>query len=318
MSAQERRPSIDKQIIDNLQMEQGEIDNEDEKEKSTELSPLKPPIKGTNEKQQNETKKKLTFTARLRTIKNNITVEPIMLGYIMPSVLASLATQNLNLEKACRVNLNYSDEVCTALKLRQTENYTYYEDNVQLLIANIQGWKNAMQTAIPAILILFVGAWSDKTGKRKACILLPIIGEFLTCIGFLFNTYFFNELPVEVAALTESLFPALTGGYFTNFVGIFSYIGDITTQEERTFRLGLVNLCMMLGYPLGSALSGVLLSTIGYYGIYSLSASLYFLSIVYGYYALEDIKKKPTDQNVSFMSTAVFLIFKKVLKIFLL
>lgn len=303
MAATERRPSTDKQIIDNFQLEQGEIDNKDEKENTTELSPLKPSIKDTNEKQENETKKKLTFTERMALIKRNITVEPIMLCYVMPSVLASLATQNLNLEKACRVNLNYSDEVCTALKLRQTENYTEYETSVQLLIASIQGWKNAMQTTIPAILILFVGAWSDKTGKRKACIMLPIVGEFLTCIGFLFNTYFFYELPAEVAALTESLFPAITGGYFTNFVGVFSYIGDVTTTEERTFRLGIVNLCMMLGYPLGSALSGVLLSAIGYYGIYSLSASLYFLSLIYGYYTLKDINKKPSDPKVSFLST---------------
>lgn len=303
MAAKEQRSSTDKQIPDNFQLEQGEIDNEDEKGKSTELSPLKPPVKGTNEKQEDEPKKTLTFTERLRTIKRNITVEPIMLGYIMPSVLASLATQNLNLEKACRVNLNYSSEICTALKLRQTEDYMDYENNVQLLIASIQSWKNAMQTTIPAILILFVGAWSDKTGRRKACILMPIIGEFLTCIGFLLNTYFFDELPAEVAALTESLFPALTGGYFTNFVGVFSYIGDVTTNEERTFRVGIVNLCMMLGYPFGSALSGVLLSAIGYYGIYSLSASLYLLSVIYGYYTLEDIKKKPSDENVSVKST---------------
>ncbi|XP_026328956.1 proton-coupled folate transporter-like [Hyposmocoma kahamanoa] len=296
MVATERRPSTDKQIIDNFQLEQGEIDNKDEKDNTTELSPLKP-LKVKNKRQENETKKRLTFMERITLIKRNITVEPIMLCYVMPSVLASLATQNLNLEKACRVNLNYSDEVCTALTLRQTENYTEYESNVQLLIASIQGWKNAMQTTIPAILILFVGAWSDKTGKRKACIMLPIFGEFLTCIGFLFNTYFFYELPAEMAALTESLFPAITGGYFTNFVGVFSYIGDITTTEERTFRVGIVNLCMMLGYPLGSALSGVLLSAIGYYGVYSLSASLYFLSLIYGYYTLKDVKKKPSDPN---------------------
>lgn len=313
MAAAERRPSADKQIIDNFQLGQGEndkggdreqeeIDKDDEREKPTELSLLKPPINDTNKKQENETKKKLTFTEKLRTIKNNITVEPIMLCYIMPSILASLTTQNLNLEKACRVNLNYSDEICIALNLRQTENYTDYEENVQLLIASIQGWKNAMQTTIPAILILFVGAWSDKTGKRKACIILPIIGEFLTCIGFLLNTYFFYELPVEVAALTESLFPAITGGYFTNFVGMFSYIGDITTIEDRTFRLGIVNLCMMVGYPLGSALSGILLQTIGYYGIYSLSACMYLFGVIYGYYTLKDVKKKPRDQNVSFTS----------------
>lgn len=269
-------------------------------ESSDESMPLKVPAE-TNEilKLKPEVKKKLTLRERLKEIKANTTVEPIMACYVMPSVLASLAIQNLNLEKACRVNLNFTDEVCTALNLRQTENYTLYEDEVQRLIARVQAWKNIVQTAIPVLLILFVGAWSDRTGKRKACILMPIVGEFLSCIGFIINTYYFYELPVEVAALSESLFPAITGGWFTNFIGVFSYIGDITTTENRTYRVGMVNMLMSLGYPIGSALSGVILSWVGYYGVFLISASLYLFSLLYGYYYLEDPKRKTDEKKVS-------------------
>ncbi|CAH2107663.1 unnamed protein product [Euphydryas editha] len=259
-------------------------------DEATEESPLKCE-NDSNVKNENLTKT-LSLREKLKNIKDNITVEPIMACYIMPSVLASLATQNLNLEKVCLVNLKYSVEICDALKSRQTENYTVYEENVQTYTAEMQAWKNVVQTAIPVLIILFVGAWSDKTGCRKACILIPIIGEFITCIGFIINTYFFYELPAEVAALTESIFPAITGGWFTNFIGVFSYIGDITTVEDRTYRVGIVNLFMSLGYPIGSALSGVLLTWIGYYGIFSLSASLYLFSLVYGYFYLEDPKRK--------------------------
>ncbi|XP_049865724.1 proton-coupled folate transporter-like [Pectinophora gossypiella] len=277
----------------NTEMELGNEENEREvdKENINETSPLKP-IPEEAEAKQNEPKQKLTFREKLTHIKNNITVEPIMACYVMPSVLASLATQNLNLEKACRVNLNYSSVVCDALNLRQTENYTREEEEVQKLIASVQAWKNIVQTSIPVFLILFVGAWSDKTGRRKACILMPIVGEFLTCLGFIVNTYFFYELPVEVAALTEAIFPAITGGWFTNFIGVFSYIGDITTKEDRTYRVGLVNLFMSLGWPIGSALSGVMLTWIGYYGVFSLSATLYLFSLIYGFKYLDDPKRK--------------------------
>ncbi|XP_072940639.1 proton-coupled folate transporter-like [Epargyreus clarus] len=263
---------------------------------SNEESPLKPEHDGVDNKVGNE-KRQRTFLEKLKLIKENVTVEPIMACYIMPSVLASMATQNLNLEKACRVNLNFSAEVCDALKSRETENYTIYEERVQAFTANIQAWKNVVQTAIPVLIILFVGAWSDKTGRRKACILMPIVGEFLTCIGFMINTYYFYELPVEVAALTESIFPAVTGGWFTNFIGVFSYIGDITTVEERTYRVGIVNLCMSLGYPIGSALSGVLLKWIGYYGVFSISGSLYLFSLIYGYYYLKDPKRRVVEKK---------------------
>lgn len=257
----------------------------------------------TNDPKQKEdlkkNEKKLSFRERLKLIKDNTTVEPIMACYVMPSVLASLAVQNLNLEKACRVNLNISSDICDALNLRQTENYTKYEDEVQRLIASVQVWKNIVQTAIPVMLILFVGAWSDKTGRRKACILMPIVGELCSSIGFIVNTYFFHEWPVEVAAFTESIFPAITGGWFTNFIGVFSYIGDITTTENRTYRVGMVNMFMSLGYPIGSALSGVLLRVIGYYGVFSVSTMLYAFSLIYGYYYLEDPKPKKSVEKVS-------------------
>lgn len=276
------------------------IDHPDHNKDIDELSPLKIKDKESVLKDDaQKTKHKLTLKQRFKLIKENTTVEPIVACYIMPSVLASLATQNLNLEKACRVNLNFTTEICDALTLRQTENYTFYEEEVQTLTASITAWKNVVQTAIPCLLIMFVGAWSDKTGKRKACILMPIVGEFVTAIGFMVNYYFFYELPVEVTAMTESIFPAITGGWFTNFIGVFSYIGDITTKEDRTYRVGIVNLCSSLGIPLGSALSGVLLSWIGYYGVFSISAMLYLFALTYGYFYLEDPKREQTEKKVS-------------------
>lgn len=231
--------------------------------------------------------KRTSVRDKLMQIRANITVEPIIACYIMSNVFSGLAVQNLNLEKACRVNLGYSDEVCSALNRRQTENYTLEEAEVQKLTASVQAWKNIVQTAFPCILVLFVGSWSDKTGKRKACILLPIVGEVLCCTSFILNTYFFYELPLELTALSD-LFPSLTGGWITVCVGVFSYIGDVTTKEMRTFRVGVANLCMSLGVPIGMSLSGILLQQIGYYGIFFISNCLYLTSLIYGYIRLKD------------------------------
>ncbi|KAJ8732265.1 hypothetical protein PYW08_014995 [Mythimna loreyi] len=291
MDPAKSEPENKKEVNEN-EVNKQEVNKEElNKEDADESSPLKPNTEEPVKVEKNEEKKKLTFRERLKLIKDNTTVEPIMACYVMPSVLASLAIQNLNLEKACRVNLNYSTEVCEALNLRQTENYTFEEQEVQKLTASIAVWKNIIQTSVPVLLILFVGAWSDKTGKRKACIMLPIVGEFLASLGFILNTYFFN-LPVEVCAFTEAIFPAITGGWFTNFIGVFSYIGDITTEENRTYRVGMVNMFMSLGYPIGSALSGVMLSWVGYYGVFTVSSSLYLFSLIYGYRYLEDPKQR--------------------------
>lgn len=46
--------------------------------------------------------------------------------------------------------------------------------------------------------------------RRKPCMLIPIFGELITSIGLLLCTYF-EAAPVEVAAVTETLFTGLTG-----------------------------------------------------------------------------------------------------------
>lgn len=237
---------------------------------------------------------KMSWREKCGYISSHVTVEPMLACYIMPSVLASLATQNLNLEKACRVNLHYDKSVCDALSARNTSNYTLQEIQVQQLVAGMSVWKTILQSALPSVLILFLGAWSDRWGCRKPCMLLPIIGEFLTSIGLILCTYFFYELPMEVAGVVEALFPALTGGWFTMFMAIFSYMGDVTSLETRTLRIGVVNVFVSLGVPVGMALSGVLYMKIGFYGVFSISATLYIISFLYGLFRIKETRK--TDE----------------------
>lgn len=242
--------------------------------------PLKPTVK--NDLQN------MSFIEKLKHAKSNISVEPVLALFVMPSVLAMLATQNLNLDKACRVNLQFDNAVCNALLLRKRANHTYEEEEVQKLIASVLAWKSVIHTAVPTLLMLFIGAWSDKTGKRKICMLMPIFGEIMTCLLNMVNTYFFLEVPVEWTVFMEVVFPSLTGGWYTIFLGTFSYLGDITSKEMRTFRMGILSLCMTVGFPIGMGLSGVLLRYLGYYGVFSISAFLQFLNFCYVMFALDD------------------------------
>ncbi|GBP87761.1 hypothetical protein EVAR_28643_1 [Eumeta japonica] len=246
--------------------------------------------------------KKKTFREKLRYLKDNITVEPALACYVVPGVIGRLATQNLNLDKACRVNLGYDRDVCDALIAKKGDMYKTEELEVQKLIATMEMWRNVILTAIPSILILFLGAWSDRTGKRKICILLPIVGELLMNVSNILNAYYFYEIPVQVTMFLEAFLPAITGSWVTTYMGTFSYISDISSEESRTFRIGVVNLCLTSGGPVGSALSGILLQSIGYYGVFSTCTVLYAFSLTYGYLYIKDIKKprsKGTDEVTS-------------------
>lgn len=237
--------------------------------------------------------KSMTLRQKWSYFTRNITVEPMIACYVIPCMLASLATQNLSLEKACRVNLAYPDDVCTALARRNTTGYEKEEIAVQQLVAGMQTWKTALSSGLPTILILFMGSWSDRTGLRKPCMLLPIVGEFLSSVSMLLCTYFFHEVPMEATGVLEALWPALTGGWFTMFMGVFSYIADITSVESRTLRIGAANVFLSLGVPIGMALSGILYLKLGFYGVFSISTVCYVLSFIYG---LVVIKEPPKPQ----------------------
>lgn len=228
---------------------------------------------------------------KFKEIKDNITIEPVLACYVIPATLARLSTQDLNLDKACRVNLAYGETICNALINKHNDTYKTEEENVQELVASMEIWKNALLSAIPCILVLFLGAWSDRTRKRKICILLPIIGEILMCLSNMLNVYFFYEMPVQVTMFMEAIFPAITGSWVCKFMGIYSYIGDITSEETRTFRMGIVMLCMTAGGPIGSALSGILLKLVGYYGVFTICAITYMFSLFYGIMYIKDPEK---------------------------
>lgn len=99
--------------------------------------------------EEHEKWQKLGKIARLKYMVRNVTVEPLLGFFIVASVLGSLTTQNLNLQKSCRVNLNMSNFTCTALEQRNKDNYTLDEEaRVQALVTDMAMWQSIIQVHI--------------------------------------------------------------------------------------------------------------------------------------------------------------------------
>lgn len=79
---------------------------------------------------------------------------------------------------------------------------------------------------------------------------------------------FFDELPTEFDIYITSCINALTGGWSMLFVGAYSILSDITTEENRTFRFTLfwqiVSIIPIMVLPFG----GYFLSSLGYLSKY--------------------------------------------------
>ncbi|KAH1008084.1 hypothetical protein HUJ04_005228 [Dendroctonus ponderosae] len=233
-------------------------------------------------------KRKRTFMSSAKYMISHMTIEPVLVFYILPSMMITIAVQNLNLEKACRVNLGISAEHCDAIANRSELAYPDYqrdEEQVQTLATYMTILKNIIESVIPGIILLFLGAWSDKFQKRKPCMLVPVLGDVLSVTGLLFCTYFYYEWPMEVNSLCESFFPAITGSWFAMFTGVYSYISDLSTEEERTMRID------------GNA--GCLSLVVGFYGVYLIALCMYSVSLVYGYFFIHDPKEESSDNAIA-------------------
>ncbi|CAH2107667.1 unnamed protein product [Euphydryas editha] len=272
--------------------EKQNINSENEKirEEYNEADPLNETKEARNEE------KKKTFKENCSYVMKNITVEPTMFLFIFGIVIGILTSQNLNLEKACRVNLNFTTEICDGLKAQTLGEQNVYERDVQRLVASAMAWRTYITATIPCLLALFVGSWSDKTGHRKIFIIAPIIGQMLININAIINTYFFYQLRLEVIVFSEAILDGLSGSWCVTFLTIFSYISAITTNENRTFRMGLINFSLTVGFPIGMGLSGILLKSLGYYGCYGLVTGIHFINLMYIIFILKDPERTPEQK----------------------
>lgn len=243
---------------------------------------------------------KKTLPEHLQSFKRNITVEPVGFLILTSSVLASICTQKLSLEKTCRVNLNFGDEICDSLIKKQSGNNSQYERMLQEYVTHIISLKVIVEYATPSLIITFLGAWSDLTGRRIVILIIPIVAHILQCISNMLNVMLFNQLPVEVLLFLDAFLHGIGGGWSLVFIGIFSYISDITTVKERTYRLGYVNFCAFVSVPIGLAMSGFILKNFGYYGVYGFSITLHTVNLMYVLLKLKDPPRSDEQKMVSF------------------
>lgn len=147
--------------------------------------------------------KQLSLRQKILYLKRIITVEPLVCCYILPLLIASLAVQTLQLQMACRVNLQLNDTICSDLL---SDNNTEYEKQVEIAVTEMLPWKTALSTTIPSVLVLFFGSYSDRHKRRKPFLISPIVGEFFATVVLIFCVINISAWPMQVAGLAESFF----------------------------------------------------------------------------------------------------------------
>lgn len=246
----------------------------------------------------------MTGKERLLYVKEVITVEPLIAAYLMASVVCGPALNYLEFEKGCRSDLKLEDAVCDIILTEVDHNYTAENDEIQTLIGNMHSWQVPLQSVVPLILVLFLGSYSDRHKLRKPFLLIPIFGEFFAVVGCILCVVFMKEWPLASQGIAQTVVPSFFGGPTMLIMAVFAYIADVSSEEMRTLRVGVVQIVLNICTPVGQAVSGILFTSIGYIGVLSLAACCYLFAVLYGIFWIKEPKTPEVASKKSFISDA--------------
>lgn len=202
-----------------------------------------------------------------------ISVEPVMLLDGLAYANMVVLVENLQIDKICHISLNYSAEICA--------NVSQYPDirKAQQQEVSVFSMYNAIiMSILPLFFILFMGAWSDKYG-RKVPLCASMLGHILYSGGYLINSWVWHW-PVEYL-LVVGLLESLGGGAVSFLTAANSYISDVTSEESRTSRVGLANSIWFLGGPIGTLMGTYIYKAGGYQVLFGTSLAMHIVATLY-------------------------------------
>ncbi|KAB0804816.1 hypothetical protein PPYR_01786 [Photinus pyralis] len=221
---------------------------------------------------------------KLLHLKKIVTIEPLVCLLVLARIMSGPALTNLHFEKACKVNAKYNDTICEAILsgTYREQNFTEENNVVQSYITQVRSWDVPVSSVLPVIIIMFVGAYSDRHKIRKPFILMPLIGDAVGFIGSAINVWYMYEWPLEIQVISDKVIPSMFGSErMTSTIG-YAYIADISTPKMRLIRLTTIPIALTILTPIFQAVSGLLFRKVGYFTIFGISLCMSVTAFVYG------------------------------------
>ncbi|XP_075216047.1 putative peptidoglycan muropeptide transporter SLC46 isoform X2 [Lycorma delicatula] len=219
-----------------------------------------------------------------RSLWRTVSVEPVMFMYMFAFMLTTVVEESFFVNKACRINLGLPANICDNINY---ENNTETKKKVQVIVSNFRQYEGIALHAVPVLLALLLGAWSDKHG-RKLPMLLGLAGSLFYAIMIIVNTL--QDWPLEVVLYTATFPSAITGSSLAVFLAAFTYVADITTAKQRTQRVTFLEVAYLIPMPTGVAIGSYLFTNVvneSYTLMFCIHAALLVVAIIYTLFTME-------------------------------
>lgn len=211
-----------------------------------------------------------------------LTVEPVVLLFIVGIGVGSVLEERLWIDKTCRFHFHYSEEVCKTL-------YGGHHQQEQLAVQSqvaVYHLYLKLITHVPSIpVVLLLGTWSDMRGRRKP-VLLSLSAFALEAMGMLATSWWWTMPPEYLLLCYVPV--GLTGGHAALVLACNAYLSTATGNRERTTRFSLIMVVLGVGTMAGQAVALILFHHGWYIAVFATKLGLIVTAIVYCLAFLKD------------------------------
>ena len=221
----------------------------------------------------------------------SISIEPVIFLYMLAIYIAIPTDEALLYREICSKFYNIS--ICDSLnqmKHNRSETFSTMESLIQKSASIYMIYLNFVYS-IPSIFISMIySVWSEKY-SHKIPLILSNLGCILATIINLFVSIVRTNYSIEIFFLAN-FFLSLFGSTSTMVSIIYNYLLHITTVENRTQRLAILESCVMFGSTIGLILSGILLDLTNFQWNCFVILSIHVMNIVYIVFFVQEVIDK--------------------------
>lgn len=219
-----------------------------------------------------------------------ITVEPVLLFYMLAIFMQYGIFQDMVYEKVCRTTFNVT--VCENL---HDPKYLGYLDTVQN-DASVWILGSTVSLAVPSIVSAnFLGSWGDHFG-RKLPLVLPSIGGLLSTFVYIWMSLYNLSGPIWPIIIASGI-SGIFGGFVSCIMAVTSYVSSISSQGSRTARVTLLEAMSFVGGTIGPFAGGGLLSISSHAVVFSCISIFHMAIIVYVLFCVREVVGTETDSS---------------------
>ncbi|XP_047490742.1 proton-coupled folate transporter-like [Penaeus chinensis] len=220
------------------------------------------------------------------------TYEPLLLLHAIVHFGTIAMTESLIAEKSCLVTLSKPEDIC-----KELYNHPDDEIEVQQVASRYQGSATLAENLVAMFLLLYIGPFSDRYG-RKPFLYLSLVTKTLNILILFFASVFIYS-PTELTVVAPFLYSL--GGAMGSFqMLVFACISDVTTEANRTYRLGILKIFIAFGSPTGRVVSGQMYAAGGYVAVYGLALGLLAICLLMLVFTAESVKFSDNEERPKF------------------